>query len=276
MKESEQANAVYNFKIDELTRQVETLKSEKKFDPEMELKINNLMKENEDIKKVNEKLEFDLKERENLHSDLVQHLKEEGEQKLKDFESKVSMSQGAIDKVKVETDMKVSELKKEISVLQQTINRLNSANSSLELQLTEARNKSSMFEKQTGTIKNTVNMDQKSNIFGTLLKKSGEGNKFLKEAQKEAKNTEQVLNIVWKDKIDDLKKLRENIIRMTPKTVSSRSIPDDEYQNIDFDDEEKFKKMQEKLQEREKKHLHDKERLAKLKEEMEQKKEEHK
>jgi len=64
------------------------------------------------------------------------------------------------------------------------------------------------------------------------LKKVKEGgDQFLNLAKKEAKEyiktklnyrTEKTINLIFADKIDDLKKLRQNIIRMSPKTCSSR------------------------------------------------------
>ncbi len=179
--------------------------------------------------------------------------------------------QGIIDRLKIEHDIKLKELKKEISVLQSAINKLTSDKSTLELEVMNYSRKSSAMESQARSIKSTVSIDHKSNIFGVLLKKTGgESNPFLKDAKKESKKTEEVLNVVWKDKIDDLKKLRENIVRMSPQTISTRSIPDDDYQNIDFDDEEAFKKMQDKLRDREFKHQEEKERLEKLRIEIEE------
>jgi len=79
------------------------------------------------------------------------------------------------------------------------------------------------MEREIKTIKNKVHIEKDSNIFGVILKKTeGTVNKFLQDAKSESKKTEDKLNEVWKDKIDELKKLRKNIENMSPKTVSSR------------------------------------------------------
>ncbi len=71
------------------------------------------------------------------------------------------------------------------------------------------------------TIKNPVVMKMTNNIFGVLLKKNN--NTFLSNAKEESKKTDEVVSNLFKDKVDELKRLRENIVSMTPKTVSSRS-----------------------------------------------------
>ncbi len=65
-------------------------------------------------------------------------------------------------------------------------------------------------------------MKKTNNIFGVLLKKTN--NSFLFNAKEEKKKADEVVSSLFKDRIDELKKLRENIINMSPKTVSSRSI----------------------------------------------------
>ena len=254
---SEQANAVYNFKIEELTRSLDIEKESNK-------RVHELEKLLEEAKKRIAELELLLG---NKDEEIVtkERSKTQYEKELTD------KTQSAMDRLKVENEIKIKELKSEISVLQSTINKLNSDKGSLELELLNNSRKVTLANSSTGKITQPVNIDQKSKIFGNLRKVDGGTNKFIKEAQKESKKTEEILNIVWKDKIDDLKKLRENIIRMSPKTISTRSIPDEDYQNFDFDDEEAFKKMQAKLAEREKKHNEEKERLEKIRIDMEHK-----
>lgn len=262
VKESELANAVYNFKIEELTREIEISKSQKKVDPEMEGKYQELLSENEALKKRIKELEEALKKK-----DITTISHSELESKMKELEFK---HRDALDRIKAEYEIKHKEVKSEVNVLQSSINKLNSEKGALEIQLLEVKRKITASDNSSGKITHKVSMNQSNNTFGVLLKKTeGGANKFLKEAQKEAKSTEQNLQELWKDKIDDLKKLRENIIRMSPKTVSTRSIPDEDYQNIDFEDEEAFKKMQEKLAKRDNKHKEERERLEKIKIEME-------
>jgi len=287
VNESELANAVYNFKIEELQREVVQLNeklSTQKVDPELEYKLASFEKKNGDLEKKNDELEAKVKELIRQNADLidqlkqkesyvkkeeVDHIKEEGEIKLKNLTKEfTSSSQNTIDRLKIENELKLKELKNEISILQSTVNKLISEKGTLELELLNVNRKNVSVSAQSSKITFPVKMDQKSNIFGAILKKGPETNKFLKEAQKESKETEEKLNIIMKDKIEDLKKLRENIIRMSPKTISTRSIPDNDYQNIDFDNEEEFKKMQEKLLQREKKHQEEKQRLEKLKDEI--------
>jgi hypothetical protein len=64
-------------------------------------------------------------------------------------------------------------------------------------------------------------MKTTNNIFGVLLKKTG--NSFLTNAKEDKKKVDALVSTLFKDKVEELKKLRENIISMSPKTVSSRS-----------------------------------------------------
>ncbi len=246
VSESEQANAVYNFKIEELTRQLQEKENEKKFDPELE-------KKNEELAKRIKELEDDVKTHTQTHvrKSHLNKVEEEGKQRIREISMHHSSN---IEELQVDFERKLKELKADNQTMQSVINKLKSEKSSLELDLLNNIRKTESLESQSKAIKNQVPMDQKNNIFGVLLKKTGISNQFLKDAQTESKKTEDVLQEVWKDKIDDLKKLRENIIHMTPQTVSSRSAFDDDYQNIDFDDEEAFKKMQEKLAKRDEEH----------------------
>jgi len=233
VNESELANAVYNLKIEELKKKIGDL--EKKND-ELEAKVKELLRQNEDlINQLKKKESYVFKKEE------VDHIKEDEEIKLKNL---------------------TKEHKNEISILQSTVNKLISEKGTLELELLKLKRKSISIEAQISKITVPVKIDQKSNIFGAILKKAPETNKFLKDAQKQYKETEDKLNIIMKDKIEDLKKLRENIISMSPKTVSTRSAPDNDYENIDFDNDEEFKKLQETLLQREEKHQEEKQRKS--------------
>ena len=107
-------------------------------------------------------------------------------------------------------------------------------------------------------------------VFGVNLKKvttvSGKTNvpDFLslakEESQKQAKQTE----LLFKDQLDLLSDLRKNMIYESPKTVSSRSdINDDDIPELDFTNEETFKKAEEILMEKELKHEQEKEKKKK-------------
>jgi hypothetical protein len=85
----------------------------------------------------------------------------------------------------------------------------------------DLENQKSISPEPRKTIKNLVPIKPTSNIFGVLLKKTG--NSFLSNAKEEKKKVDVIVSNLFKDKVDELKKLRENIISMSPKTVSSRS-----------------------------------------------------
>jgi hypothetical protein len=75
-----------------------------------------------------------------------------------------------------------------------------------------------MLQKETNTIKKETPLNK--NIFGVLLKKTD--NKILKEAREETKMIEKKAENIYHDKLAELRGLRENIINLSPKTVSSR------------------------------------------------------
>lgn len=93
------------------------------------------------------------------------------------------------------------------------------------------------------------------NIFGVLLKKTD--NKILKNAILETKTIEKNAESIYQDKLAELKGLRENILNLSPKTVSSRSDIED-MPEIDFQDEESFKKAEMILWEKEKSYQEEK------------------
>ena len=112
-----------------------------------------------------------------------------------------------------------------------------------------------MSEKRTSSIVKSV--------FGVNLKKvSGTSNvpDFLslakEESQKQAKQTE----LLFKDQLDLLTDLRKNMVCDSPKTVSSCDFNDDEIPELDFTNEETFKKAEEILLEKELKHEAEKEK----------------
>jgi len=205
------------------------------------------------IEELQRKVDESLKVKEDSHADeKLLHIKIKSlEDEIKAMnEKEEGVAKEAVEQIKVDYENKIKEIKAENNVLKTNVSKLTD---------------------RINNIKSKVSINKNSNIFSGLLKKSSEGNHFLKLAQQESVKTESVLNEVWKDKIDELKKLRQNIIHLSPQTVSTRSIPDCDYQNIDFDDEDAFKKMQEKLNLREKKHNEEKEKQRKEKEEKEMK-----
>jgi len=58
------------------------------------------------------------------------------------------------------------------------------------------------------------------NIFGVLLKKTE--NSFVQKEIEMRKAAKKIEEDIYKDKLNELKSLRENIVSLSPKTVSSR------------------------------------------------------
>jgi len=109
------------------------------------------------------------------------------------------------------------------------------------------------------------------NIFGVhLLTKTN--NKFLQQAREESKQTMINSEILMKDKIEELKALRQNIAQLTPKTVSDHGSDLDEMPDVDFNDPDSFRKAQILLEKKQK--LREEEKARKKKEEEEAKKNE--
>lgn len=115
-----------------------------------------------------------------------------------------------------------------------------------------------MSEKRTSSIVKSV--------FGVNLKKVSSTSNvpdFLslakEESQKQAKQTE----LLFKDQLDLLTDLRKNMVCDSPKTVSSCDFNDDEIPELDFTNEETFKKAEEILLEKELKHEAEKEKKKK-------------
>ena len=74
----------------------------------------------------------------------------------------------------------------------------------------------------------------------------------MKEALLESKQTDILAQTMMKDKIDELRNLRENIIQLTPKTCSSHGSDLVEMPDIDYNDPESFKKAQLLLEQKQK------------------------
>ena len=71
---------------------------------------------------------------------------------------------------------------------------------------------------------------------------------------------------LMKDKLDEFMKLRECVVQLTPKTVSSHESDLEDVTDIDYSDFESYKKIQEKLEAKQKAR-EEKKRLKKLEEE---------
>lgn len=110
-------------------------------------------------------------------------------------------------------------------------------------------------------------VDMKKNIFAHLLKKTD--NKFLKEALEESKKIKEITNTVMGHKMDELTKLRENILQLTPKTVSSHGSDLEGLTDLDFNNPDAYKIAQEKLEAKQKKRAEEK--AKKIEEERQQK-----
>lgn len=91
-----------------------------------------------------------------------------------------------------------------------------------------------------------VNMGGFAKFGVHMLKKTG--NKYLKEAKLENKKNILISEDIMKEKIDELKKLRQNIDQLSPKTVSSHDSDLAEMPDVDYNDMESYKKAQQILQ----------------------------
>jgi hypothetical protein len=91
----------------------------------------------------------------------------------------------------------------------------------LEIDNTRTKRFSKILEKETNLIKDKAPISK--NIFGINLKKVvSENTNFIKEAIKENKKIRKEAENIYHDKLAELKGLRENIVSLSPKTVSSR------------------------------------------------------
>lgn len=86
-------------------------------------------------------------------------------------------------------------------------------------------------------------------LFGITLVKNT-NNRYIQEAIKESKDTLLKTDLMYKDKIEELKLLRKNIAVLTPKTVSSHNSDLDGLTEVDFNDSQAFMNAQKKLEEK--------------------------
>lgn len=101
------------------------------------------------------------------------------------------------------------------------------------------------LERSGGAITEKVNISGFSKFGVHMLKKTG--NKYLKEAKLENKKNMMISESIMQDKIDELKKLRQNIDQLSPKTVSSHGSDLADMPEVDYNDMESYKKAQEIL-----------------------------
>ena len=288
-KEKLYAQAISTFKTSNqnLLKENEELKKEllsvklsinnekKKIEDECEKEIHFLKAENENKEKQKNdylqqisSLEKHI-DGENQKYDLLSTLNEELKRQIQQLTEKAKEKEKAPLLI-----LENENLKKEIQEKKEKIIELEQENSRLNRLLLDASpasfnktfNKSktiipgymsqkTMSEKRTSSIVKSV--------FGVNLKKvSGTSNvpDFLslakEESQKQAKQTE----LLFKDQLDLLTDLRKNMVCDSPKTVSSCDFNDDEIPELDFTNEETFKKAEEILLEKELKHEAEKEK----------------
>jgi len=163
-----------------------------------------------------------------------------------------------------EDNQKISELKAELNVLRNQITKTELELEKASYELKKITKESYKNESENKTIRKVIPINNNSSIFGVILKKTDQD--FLHQAKLDSEKNEALLNIVWADKIDELRKLKKNIISMSPKTISSRATPD-ELEDFDYDDEKAFEKMLARAEQRENDHHRVKEKLQKLKDE---------
>jgi kinesin family member 5 len=175
---------------------------------------------------INEKLEKSEKEIRELRDSLLETKNkslQESEAEKKKYSSDIAelKSQFEFKSKKVEDgERKINELKAEIKVLQNSNQNLQKRLNEVELDHSRVKRQSIILQKEVQSIKKEAPLNK--NIFGVLLKKTGDTNNFLKSAIQETKNIQKRTEDIFQDKIDELKKFRENIVSLSPKTVSSR------------------------------------------------------
>jgi len=137
-----------------------------------------------------------------------------------------------------------------LKVLKEFSQKLQNRVNELEIDVTHVRRESRVLQKEVGTINNKATISK--NIFGVILKKTDGSGLHIKQAKEETKQIQKnALDFIFKDKVEELKGLRANILSMSPKTVSSRSDIED-IPVLDFTDENSFKIAEEKLLQKEK------------------------
>lgn len=175
---------------------------------------------------INEKLEKSEKELRELRDSVIESKNksiQEFEAEKKNYSSEIAelKSQFEFKSKKVEDgDRKINELKAEIKVLQNSNQNIQKKLNEIELDHSRVKRQSILLQKEVQSIKKEAPLNK--NIFGVLLKKTGDNNNFLKSAIQETKNIQKRTEDIFQDKIDELKKFRENIVSLSPKTVSSR------------------------------------------------------
>lgn len=281
----EQAISAFKTSNQNLLKENEELKKEllstktsinnekKKIQDECEKEINSLKTENANKEKqINDYVQqiSSLEKRitgENQKYDLLSTLNEELKKQIEQLTEKAKEKDPLLMLENENLKKEIQEKKEQISELEQENSRLNrllldapptSFNKTFNKSKTILpgfTSQKTMSEKRTSSIA--------KNIFGVNLKKVASTSKvpdFLslakEESQKQAKQTE----LLFKDQLDLLTDLRKNMICESPKTVSSCDFNDDEIPELDFTNDETFKKAEEILLEKELKHEAEKEK----------------
>ena len=229
-----------DYEIKNLTNKKEFLTSNLKSQNEKNSLLNQII--------TNQKKEIENKQKNKNSEEEEIYLKENSELK-----NTLKTKQSELENLKKEN----SNLKKKIDDFLKTSNfkHFQSATETNPFDLTD-------FHKKTSTSNLSTNSNITKNIFGVILKKISNSSNpdYLEMAKTEAKDASKRTEDLFKNQIDLLSNLRQNI-ENSPKTVSSYSI-EEEIPELDFandDDDEIVKKIEDLCIEQELQHKTQKE-----------------
>ena len=152
---------------------------------------------------------------------------------------------------------KQNELKLQIKTLQNFNKSLQDKIDKLSLENSLSKQGQNILSSKTNVIKEKVPLSK--NIFGVVLKKVGGGKDFIKNEKEEFKKLEERTKEIFKDNemFKDLRK--NNIITLSPETISSRDDMVD-LPELDFANEDTYLQAEQKMLEMEKIHQEKKEK----------------
>ena len=152
---------------------------------------------------------------------------------------------------------KQNELKSQITTLQNVNKNLQAQNDKLSLENSLSKKGQNLINQKSNAIKEKVPLNK--NIFGVVLKKVVGGQDFIQKEKDEFKKLEEKTKEIFKDNemFKDLRK--NNIITLSPETISSRDDMAD-LPELDFTNEETYLKAEQELLEKEKLHQQKKEK----------------
>ena len=152
---------------------------------------------------------------------------------------------------------KQNELKLQIKTLQNLNKSLQDKIDKLSLENSLSKQGQNILSSKTNVIKEKVPLSK--NIFGVVLKKVGGGKDFIKNEKEEFKKLEERTKEIFKDNemFKDLRK--NNIITLSPETISSRDDMVD-LPELDFANEDTYLQAEQKMLEMEKIHQEKKEK----------------